>query len=439
MACTVCTRTAAVAATAARPRESIGERGTLPTPAPTGLESAAPPAEEFSELQFDSVSVARPTPAPPPPSGAALDPALDYLVELQPGGRFRPWELRRPFYSVGREGAKISLADPRVSRRHLAVARAGPHWLAVNLSDKRLRVNGGELRQKTLRHGDVVRVGQTWLVFVAATPAQPPAPLRRMAGSLARPAAANDPGRPALPSATLGSLDEDESAAQISLHAGGVPVASSAGLPLLVGSHPACPAALSGPGVAPFHCVFTWLPDGPHVVDLSSPGGTLLGGAPVQDALVRDGQELTLGNEVLTVRLAGDPCAPAAARLRAARTTPTAVALTSIYGPHAGETAVLPPGRTVVLGHAPGADLHLPRDVTYVPPHLELTLVIPPGDVAPTIRVRVREEHRGVVVNRVPVPGEGTMGLGDVLQFGPPQKVGPTALLAHYDVCLDSW
>src|SRR5205823_169122 len=111
-----------------------------------------------------------PTPVPPAtsprPAGApvssGLEPTRDYLLELQPGGRFQPWKLRRPYYSVGREGTKIILADPHVSRRHLAVVRVGKDWLAINLSDKQLRVNGWEVRQKTLRAGDVLRLGHTW-------------------------------------------------------------------------------------------------------------------------------------------------------------------------------------------------------------------------------------------------------------------------------------
>src|SRR4051812_45131809 len=110
------------------------------------------------------------------------DSTCDCLLELRPGERFQPWELRRPYYSVGREGTKILLTDPRVSRRHLAVVRVGTDWLVINLSDKRLRVNGWEVGQKTLRSGDVLRIGHTWLVFCPGTQSRPSAPLRPMAG-----------------------------------------------------------------------------------------------------------------------------------------------------------------------------------------------------------------------------------------------------------------
>ena len=45
----------------------------------------------------------------------------------------------------------------------------------------------------------------------------------------------------------------------------------------------------------------------------------------------------------------------------------------------------------------------------------------------------------GVVDADRPLAERGTMRLGDVLQFGPPKAVGPTALLLHNDLRLDAW
>ena len=202
------------------------------------------------ELEAPATDAAEPSAGRPPvaePDGA-LDPAAAYLLEVQSEGKFRPWLLRRPYYSVGRDGAKIALADPGVSPRHLAVARVGEDWLVINRSyGQRMRVNGWELCQKTLRHGDAVRIGNTWLVFAAARPpgkAEPPA--------------------------------EGKAAAQCSLFLDGKPVASSAGEPLLIGRHPLCGVPVAAEKVAALHCLLSWLPDGLHVIDLDSDRGTIL-------------------------------------------------------------------------------------------------------------------------------------------------------------------
>jgi pSer/pThr/pTyr-binding forkhead associated (FHA) protein len=409
--------------------KSIGEEATV-----SGSQVVSPPAAapaEYSELLFDAAPGEVQPAAVEPDS--RLDPATDYLLQLLPGGEFPPWELKRPYYSVGREGAKIALADRRVARRHLTVVRVGPEWLAMNLSrEKRLRVNGWELRQKTLRPGDALRIGDTWLVFAAGSSVQPPAPLRPMAGRYRSAAAA--------PAGTLGSLEEEDTA-QCSVYAGTRLAATSAGRPLLIGSHPLCPVRVQGAGVAALHCLLTWLPAGLHVLDLDSGGGTLLDGRPVHEGAVRDGQTLTAGGQALMVRVAGDPCAPGAGQLRRTRETPRAVALTVFHGPHSGETVLLPPGRTLRLGRSPEADLCLLGDARISRHHLDLTLQPAAGDPAepPVVRVRDAGSRSGTVVNRLSVTGETTATVGDVIQFGNPARVTPTALLLHYDLCLEAW
>jgi pSer/pThr/pTyr-binding forkhead associated (FHA) protein len=429
-ACPVCSAAAGQGKAGPIRVKSIGEEATV-----SGLQVVSPPAAaapaEYSELLFDAApGEAQPAAVEP---GSRLDPAIDYLLQLLPGGEFRPWELKRPYYSVGREGAKIALADRRVSRRHLAVVRVGPDWLAINLSrEKRLRVNGGELRQKTLRSGDALRIGDTWLVFAAGSPAQLPAPLRPMGGRYRSATAA--------PAGTLGSLEEDDDA-QCSVYAGTRLAATSAGRPLLIGSHPLCPVRVQGAGVAALHCLLTWLPAGLHVLDLGGGSGTLLDGRPVHEGPVRDGQVLTAGGQALTVRLAGDPCAPGAGQLRRARETPRAVALTVFHGPCNGETVLLPPGRTLRLGRSPEADLCLLGDARISRHHLDLTLQPAAGDpvALPAVRVHDAGSRSGTVVNRQPVAGEAAATVGDVIQFGSPARVTPTALLLHYDLCLEAW
>src|SRR5437879_6123691 len=59
------------------------------TPGEGEMLPAEPPTAEYLAPQLDS----------PSPVGSGLDPTRDYLLELQPDGRFQRWKLRRPYYS----------------------------------------------------------------------------------------------------------------------------------------------------------------------------------------------------------------------------------------------------------------------------------------------------------------------------------------------------
>jgi pSer/pThr/pTyr-binding forkhead associated (FHA) protein len=395
--------------------------------------------DSFSSLEGDALSTEQPVTAADP--ALALDPALDYLLQLQPGGRFLPHPMPRPYYSVGREGAKIALADRRVSRRHLAVARVGPNWLAINLSTKRMRVNGCELRQKTLHAGDVVRLGDTWMVFVAGTPARPLPPLQPLPGKYSRAALAAGSRTAFGFSGSIGSLEEEDSIVQCSVYSGTRLLASSVGQPLLIGSHPLSAVPLAGPGVAPFHCLLTWLSAGLHLIDLDSGWGTQLDGQPIRVGWVTHGQKIRIGGQTLMVRLAGDPCGPMVDRVRRRRNTPAAVALTALYGPHAGQTVRLPPGRPFTLGRADDCDLSLSGERHLAQRQLELMLEPLADDraMAPPVVLQVRDRAGTALINRQPVVGVGTASTGDVLQFGRPDRVASTALLLHYDLTLEAW
>lgn len=360
-----------------------------------------------------------------------LDPARDYLVARQPGGRLHLWELTRPFYSIGREGAKISLPDRRVSRRHLSLARVGSDWVVCNRSDKRMRVNQRELVQRTLRSADVIRIGETWLLFFAGLATTPLRPLR---------ASGPNPGARGGNLATLGSLDQETApACQVSLLRNGQQVASSTGQPLLLGEHPRCGARLQGAGLASFHALLTWLDDGLHLVDLDSGRGTSLDGQPIRDGVVRDGQQIEMGDQRLTIRLVGDACAPARGERQRLRNAPVAVALTAIYGAHLAETTILPPGRAVRLGRGPDVDMMLAREPLLRASHLLLELEVPVPGSRPVVKLRDLGEQGDVLVNRETLAGSGSASIGDVIQFGKPDRVGPTALLVHHATSQEAW
>src|SRR5262249_32294272 len=71
--------------------------------------------------------------------------------------------------------------------------------------------------------------------------------------------------------------------------------------------------------------------------------GTLLGEAPVSQALLHDGEGLVLGGQTLRVEVAGDPRAPAAERLRRGQETPPPAAPAPPFRPPPPATPPPPP------------------------------------------------------------------------------------------------
>jgi pSer/pThr/pTyr-binding forkhead associated (FHA) protein len=68
---------------------------------------------------------------------------------------------------IGRgEEAGLVLRDPDVSREHIEIARDLDGALARDLGSKNgLEVNGKRLRERRLRHGDTLRLGETSIVY----------------------------------------------------------------------------------------------------------------------------------------------------------------------------------------------------------------------------------------------------------------------------------
>jgi hypothetical protein len=104
--------------------------------------------------------------APSPPSGppGARHGRAPSLVVDQTNERF---ELRVGSNVVGRgTDADLQLLDQGISRRHLDIQYDGNLATAYDLgSTNGTSVNGHEVGSQVLRHGDVVRVGHTRLVF----------------------------------------------------------------------------------------------------------------------------------------------------------------------------------------------------------------------------------------------------------------------------------
>jgi hypothetical protein len=63
-------------------------------------------------------------------------------------------------------GNTIVLSDPAVSRKHLGIRRVGPHYELADLgSTNGVYVNGHRMPRKNLVSGDILRVGNTEMVF----------------------------------------------------------------------------------------------------------------------------------------------------------------------------------------------------------------------------------------------------------------------------------
>ncbi|MGN6606133.1 MAG: DUF3662 and FHA domain-containing protein [Jatrophihabitans sp.] len=99
--------------------------------------------------------------APPPqaPAGAAAALVIDQTNQR--------YELRVGSNIVGRgDAADLQLLDHGISRRHLDVQFDGNFATAYDLgSTNGSAVNGREITSQLLRHGDVIRIGHTRIVF----------------------------------------------------------------------------------------------------------------------------------------------------------------------------------------------------------------------------------------------------------------------------------
>jgi hypothetical protein len=119
-------------------------------------------------------------PAPYSPQGAFAQPAgppqNDQYAPLAPGrvrgvlvidGTSRRYDLHNGSNMIGRgTEADLQLLDQGVSRRHVDVQFDGNFATVYDLgSTNGTSVNGHDIKSQLLKHGDVIRVGHTRLVF----------------------------------------------------------------------------------------------------------------------------------------------------------------------------------------------------------------------------------------------------------------------------------
>jgi hypothetical protein len=142
-----------------------------PGPPPMPPQPAPPPFQPHREPEYAGPYQPGP-PAPPPPQPgpppAEQQPrrraATAMLIVDQTNRRY---DLRTGSNIIGRgTDSDLQLLDQGVSRRHLDIQYDGNFATAYDLgSTNGSTVNGHEISSQLLRHGDVIRVGHTRIVF----------------------------------------------------------------------------------------------------------------------------------------------------------------------------------------------------------------------------------------------------------------------------------
>jgi hypothetical protein len=110
---------------------------------------------------------AQPTPTPPPYNPPPQPQRQQTRAAFVVDSTNQRFELRHGSNVIGRgSGSDLQLLDQGVSRRHLDVQYDGQRATIYDLgSTNGTTVNGHEVGSHMLRHGDVVRIGHTRMVF----------------------------------------------------------------------------------------------------------------------------------------------------------------------------------------------------------------------------------------------------------------------------------
>jgi hypothetical protein len=149
------------------PRAPVGA-GAAPMSAPGGQQSppqpqyAGPPPFQPPAYQQQPQYPAQ-QPYQQPPAAQRSTPVAMLVVD-QTGRRF---DLRAGSNVIGRgSDSDLQLLDQGISRRHVDIQYDGNNATAYDLgSTNGTTINGHEINSQLLRHGDVIRVGHTRIVF----------------------------------------------------------------------------------------------------------------------------------------------------------------------------------------------------------------------------------------------------------------------------------
>ena len=156
------------------PGQPLGEYGAA-APAPS-MPAPPIPAPSFPAPRQPEYAYGGPQPGQQPSPGPAAPPQYEppYSQPRRPAAAMlivdqtnRRYDLRIGSNIIGRgTDSDLQLLDQGVSRRHLDIQFDGNFATAYDLgSTNGSTVNGHEISSQLLRHGDVIRVGHTRIVF----------------------------------------------------------------------------------------------------------------------------------------------------------------------------------------------------------------------------------------------------------------------------------
>ena len=105
-----------------------------------------------------------PAPVAGQKAGAGQNPKLEFLCGPLAG---QVIDLSEEITTIGSvAGNTIVLSDPAVSRKHVGIRKSGRHFEFADLgSTNGVYLNGHRIPKKNLAAGDVLRVGNTEMVF----------------------------------------------------------------------------------------------------------------------------------------------------------------------------------------------------------------------------------------------------------------------------------
>lgn len=142
-----------------RAEEGGGEEAAPDRAAPPASAGPAPSPRPAEREDFAGQAVERTTVM----AAAGSPPALHMLNGSQPGRRI---ELQGPILLGRLPECDVQIDDASVSRRHARITERAGGWSIEDLdSTNGVRVNGTNVRQATLQHGDTIELGGVKMTF----------------------------------------------------------------------------------------------------------------------------------------------------------------------------------------------------------------------------------------------------------------------------------
>jgi hypothetical protein len=292
-----------------------------------------------------------------------------------------------PAVLVGRSpGADLSLAHPRVGRRHAYLQVIEGRLYAIDLEGRdRLRWSGVPRRSGWVDRRRPMQLGPTTIRVVAGDRAEGEEP-----GAGPGPLSSRFAGRQPLPGVLLRIAGAEGKPIQMAMDR----------VLALVGSSPECQVRLPEPGTSRYACALVRTPGGVWMVDLLSSRGVTLNGVACRQARLEDGDVLRVGGRAIRLTYDGPATRP---RHRAA-----AGPIRPGDGPHLPAPVDLPdwPGRPptdatqdalelvpeLILGRLRGGGGPAPEEASAPFHHALLMLVRLLGDMHRDHLEVVREE-----------------------------------------------